>query len=378
MKRKYLIILVMLLAIGFASVSTTLTLNGVFNIGKNDEDFDVYFSKTLEDGVENNKLVKDDTHIMFTKNMSLVKEKYILDYDVTNGSKNYDASITINCTESNEYVGVTNVFDTENILAATETRRGTLTIEVLKPYVGTEEEPTKDIEISCEIVAAAKERENLAEGIPADKVKQSSWTITDDNDTNGEVSIGDLITLGTESFYVYDVDGDNLKAISQYNLYVGNTVDQDYNITPLENPTGLQDSRSIGYKETDGGSEAFPFIGSVPFDDDSQIYAGSTIEEYVNTYASELAKLNGGENITTRLITLNELETMGCDSNTNSCDSVPAYITSTSYWTSSPYESNAGRVWSVDSRGLLSSYTFLNDSSFGVRPVIEISKSLFQ
>lgn len=378
MKRKYLIILVMLLAIGFASVSTTLTLNGVFNIGKNDEDFDVYFSKTLEDGVENNKLVKDDTHIMFTKNMSLVKEKYILDYDVTNGSKNYDASITINCTESNEYVGVTNVFDTENILVATETRRGTLTIEVLKPYVGTEEEPTKDIEISCEIVAAAKERENLAEGIPADKVKQSSWTITDDNDTNGEVSIGDLITLGTESFYVYGVDGDNLKAISQYNLYVGNTVDADYNITPLENPTGLQDSRSIGYKETDGGSEAFPFIGSVPFDDDSQIYAGSTIEEYVNTYASELAKLNGGENITTRLITLNELETMGCDSNTNSCDSVPAYITSTSYWTSSPYESNAGRVWSVDSRGLLSSYTFLNDSSFGVRPVIEISKSLFQ
>lgn len=378
MKRKYLIILVMLLAIGFASVSTTLTLNGVFNIGKNDEDFDVYFSKTLEDGVENNKLVKDDTHIMFTKNMSLVKEKYILDYDVTNGSKNYDASITINCTESNEYVGVTNVFDTENILVATETRRGTLTIEVLKPYVGTEEEPTKDIEISCEIVAAAKERENLAEGIPADKVKQSSWTITDDNDTNGEVSIGDLITLGTESFYVYGVDGDNLKAISQYNLYVGNTVDADYNITPLENPTGLQDSRSIGYKETDGGSEAFPFIGSVPFDDDSQIYAGSTIEEYVNTYASELAKLNGGENITTRLITLNELETMGCDSNTNSCDSVPAYITSTSYWTSSPYESDAGRVWSVDSRRLLSSYTFLNDSSFGVRPVIEISKSLFQ
>lgn len=378
MKRKYLIILVMLLAIGFASVSTTLVLNGTLNIGKNDEDFDVYFSKTLEDGVENNKLVKDDTHIMFTKNMSLVKEKYILDYDVTNGSKNYDASITINCTESNEYVGVTNVFDTENILVATETRRGTLTIEVLKPYVGTEEEPTKDIEISCEIVAVAKERENLAEGIPADKVKQSSWTITDDNDTNGEVSIGDLITLGTESFYVYGVDGDNLKAISQYNLYVGNTVDQDYNITPLENPTGLQDSRSIGYKETDGGSEAFPFIGSVPFDDDSQIYAGSTIEEYVNTYASELAKLNGGENITTRLITLNELETMGCDSNTNSCDSVPAYITSTSYWTSSPYESNAGRVWSVDSRGLLSSYTFLNDSSFGVRPVIEISKSLFQ
>lgn len=378
MKRKYLIILVMLLAIGFASVSATLTLNGVFNIGKNDEDFDVYFSKTLEDGVENNKLVKDDTHIMFTKNMSLVKEKYILDYDVTNGSKNYDASITINCTESNEYVGVTNVFNTENILAATETRRGTLTIEVLKPYVGTEEEPTKDINITCEIVASAKERENLAEGIPADKVKQSSWTITDDNDTNGEVSIGDLITLGTESFYVYGVDGDNLKAISQYNLYVGNTVDADYNITPLENPTGLQDSKAFGYKETDGGSEAFPFIGSVPFDDDSQIYAGSTIEEYVNTYASELAKLNGGENITTRLITLNELETMGCDSNTNSCDSVPAYITSTSYWTSSPYESDAGRVWSVDSRGLLSSYTFLNDSSFGVRPVIEISKSLFQ
>ncbi len=171
MKRKNLILLVLLLAIGFAAVSTTLILNGTLNIGENNEDFDVYFSKSIEDGAENNKLIKDDIHLEFSKDMSLVGEKYVLDYDVTNGSRNYDAEITINCTESNEYLKVTNEFDTSEYLLATETRRGKLTIEVLKPYVGDNSEPTKDINITCEIVGNAKERESLAE-IPEKEINE--------------------------------------------------------------------------------------------------------------------------------------------------------------------------------------------------------------
>ena len=360
-------ILVLLLAIGFAAVSTTLTLNGTLNIGENTQDFDVYFSKSIEDGVENKKLIKDDTHLEFTKDMSLVGETYELEYDVTNGSRNYDANITINCTKSNEYVSVINEFDTTSYLNATETRRGKLTIELLKPYIGTTEEPTKDISITCEIVGSVVERDSLGEGTPADKVKQSNWTITGDNDNNGEVSKGDLITLDTESFYVYDIDGDNVKAISQYNLLVGS-----YNVT---NPTGLQDATALGYKS------GVTTVGTVAYDsNDSNDYETSEIKTYVDAYKTKLEELNG--NITeARLITKEELEALGCDSNNSTCESAPSYIYSTSYWTMSPSvddDSYAWSAWIVDTRGVVRRDLVSSAIRFGVRPVIIISKALFQ
>lgn len=152
MKKRNVLILVILLAVGFAAVSTTLIINGTLNIAANENDFHVYFSNAIENGVENKNLIKDDTHIAFSQNMSLIGEKYILDYDVTNGSRNYDADLKMNCTESNEYLKVTNEFDEETNLSATETRTGKLTVEVLKAYVGTEEEPTKDIEITLSLI----------------------------------------------------------------------------------------------------------------------------------------------------------------------------------------------------------------------------------
>lgn len=365
MKKGKLLILVFLLAIGFAAVSTTLVLNGTLNIGFNTPEFDVYFSNTIEDGVENKKLIQDDTHISFIKDMTLKDETYTLDYDVTNGSKNYDASLTISCTESNEYIEVTNTFDTTTNLPATETRSGKLTIKVTKPYVGTEEEPTKNIEVTCEIVGNAVERDSLGEGTPADKVKQSPWTITEDNDSNGEVSQGDLITLGTESFYVYDIEGDSVKAIAQYNLLVGS-----YNVT---NPTGLQDATALGYKD------GVTTVGTVAYDsiNRSNVYETSEIKPYVDTYKTKLEELNGNIN-EVRLITKEELDKVGCDSNNYTCSSAPSYITATSYWTMSPDVDNDSRLWRVYSNDYFS-YVYVHYvDNYGVRPVIEISKSLFE
>ena len=34
-------------------------------------------------------------------------DKKVIDYDVTNASKDYDAAITISCTESNKYLKIT-------------------------------------------------------------------------------------------------------------------------------------------------------------------------------------------------------------------------------------------------------------------------------
>lgn len=167
MNKKSLIALsILLFTIGFAAVATNLIINGTTNVVFNDANFDVYFSKAVENDKKNNKLIKDDTHITFNYNMSLVGDKYILDYDVTNGSKEYDASVSINCTNSTEYLSITNDFNTVDNLLATETRTGTLTVELIKAY----SRESTDIEISCEITGTAVERDKISEGEANNKI----------------------------------------------------------------------------------------------------------------------------------------------------------------------------------------------------------------
>ncbi len=85
-QKKVLFLSVFLMVIGFAAVSATLYLNGVIGVATNDDDFDVYFSKAVENGVENNSLIQDKTHLAFRTELSKINEKYTLEYDVTNSS----------------------------------------------------------------------------------------------------------------------------------------------------------------------------------------------------------------------------------------------------------------------------------------------------
>ena len=145
------------MAIGFAAVSTTLFINGNTNVASNTNDFDVYFSKAIENGVENNTLIQDKTHITFTANLKEIDEVYELRYEVTNASKNYDVSVSIHVPNGNEYLQVTNDFNTSNLLART-TREGILTLKVIK---GVTEEIQIPIEIT--IIVNAVERTSLGD-----------------------------------------------------------------------------------------------------------------------------------------------------------------------------------------------------------------------
>ncbi len=71
--KKSIIVLIVLLAVGFAAVSTTLVINGV--IGLSFGELDVYYSKAVINGVEDNSVIKDKTHIEFDTTMTLVGEK---------------------------------------------------------------------------------------------------------------------------------------------------------------------------------------------------------------------------------------------------------------------------------------------------------------
>ncbi len=153
MKRKSLLVLaIILMAIGFATVSTTLIINGNTNVASNANDFDVYFSKAYENGTEKNTLIQDKKHIAFTAEFREAGEEYILEYEVTNASKNYDVSVNINIPNGNEYIRVTNEFDINPLLARTS-RQGTLIIKVIKSVMT---EKRLDFEITIEVNAVER------------------------------------------------------------------------------------------------------------------------------------------------------------------------------------------------------------------------------
>ena len=353
MKKKTILLVVLLLAVGFAAITTTLFINGTTNIGTNKEDFEVYYSKAKVNGVEDNTVITDDTHIVFTQEMKSVGETYVLDYDVTNGSRNYDAALTMTCTESNEYLSVTNVFDTDTNLPATETRTGKLTIELIKGYVG---ETTKEVTIECTISANAVERNALSEGTPADKVKT-------------EYNVGDVVTIGTEGFHVIKDNEDTVTLFADYNL-----------------GTDYKQSTTANYVTFSNGS-GWEYIRG-PKEIDIQSYPGNA-KTYVNNYVNYIkTEVNATETdiLTGNLITVTELGELGCTiradysyvSGLTCANSANAswIVNGQGYWTRSTEPRSRDGVWDVHASGDLYVNFYSNYHDYGVRPVITISKSL--
>ena len=486
-KKKTMLLVVLLMAVGFAAVSTTLYINGSTKINANQDDFNVYYSNALVNGVQDKSVITDDTHIAFTTELSTLGEQYVLDYEVTNGSKNYDAELEMVCTQGNEYLSVTNEFDDTTILKAKAKREGKLTLEVIKSNTGDDIEVT----IECTINANAVERtslgiENRSEiGVTAtdendvnlnakayeitgsdeiellnslvetgyiedvsevdalievesddfenfatttfdlssiasegDKVvilhfneetneweyigeetvdangevtadftsyspvafvvvkedgtleviKNISWSDEDNDET---ISLSDIITIGTENFYVISSDSENIKMMTMYNLYVGG-VDNNGTITPYTNPTGIQDSKMLGGRSGPKIAE-----GVVAFNTLENItYEGSIAESHVIFYSDYLLKTYGIVNTAT-LITNEELEELGCSSANLTCSGAPSWVGATSYWTRSQQTNNYGGkyIWYVQGTGETSLYIETpHMARHGIRPVITISK----
>ena len=158
-KKKMMLLTILLMAVGFATLATTLIINGSTIISENSTDFKVLFTNAILDGVEDNSVITDDTHIVFdTKELKNIGDKSTLVYTISNRSRNYDADITMNFfPETTEYIRVTNSLESDSIEALDDIR-GTLTIELIKGYAG---ENTLEESVSVEIEATAKERIEL-------------------------------------------------------------------------------------------------------------------------------------------------------------------------------------------------------------------------
>lgn len=76
-----------------------------------------------------------------------------------------------------------------------------------------------------------------------------------------------------------------------------------------------------------------------------------------------------------RIIKIEELVTLGCDLDTWNCATAPEWLYSTSYWTATVYDSQT--IWTMFSDTDLGNDRVTNNNYFGVRPVINVSKTQF-
>ena len=187
---------------------------------------------------------------------------------------------------------------------------------------------------------------------------------------SGDINtIGSVVAIGNEQFYVFGKENGNVKLLSMYNLRVGGVSTDGGRTIPLTNPTGIQDSEARGYIEAD-----YPWLGTTVFSNTDSTYSGSIVEGYVNSYKTYLTNM-GADISSARLITKAELEKLGCSAENWVCSLSPSWVYSTTYWSSSAYDSNY--IWVVFSDGAFGDNDYRSGIDVGVRPVIEISESIF-
>ncbi len=213
MKKRNIMILVFMLVIGFAVVSTTLVINGTLNIGYNTEDFEsgVIFTKAE---IPNGKASIGETkkEITFeTEKLESVGDKAILKYEIANISRNYDAKVIINCglkenyESFSEYIEVNQNLESPFELISGNRKSGELTIELKKAYEKSLEER---IEYVCTLVAIPEERTSICihEEIYKEEILNGADPVIKENlvpvtiSDNGEVTYADT----SKEWYSYE------------------------------------------------------------------------------------------------------------------------------------------------------------------------------
>lgn len=217
-------------------------------------------------------------------------------------------------------------------------------------------------------------------------IKDNMFPVKIVNIISGDIStVGSVVAIGDEQFYVFGQEDGNVKLLSKYNLHVGYKFAAPSGGTALTNPTGIQDSTAIG--TFSGNSADNPVIGGIPFSSSNYwhipmntsypayAYAkGSTAYSHVENYKSYLEGL-GATIEEARLISKEELVSLGCSVGNLGCSSAPSWVYATSYWTGTADTNQT--ILCVTSSADLPSYTYAIPYFYGVRPVIEISADEF-
>lgn len=161
-----IIVAILLLAVGFAAITTTLVISGTAKIVPDSENFEknvIFTEATATEGATATISTDGKTITFTTQEMKNIGDEATLTYKIKNASQ-YDALIgSITCeAPKSKYLTVT----PSNGLNGTTVAKGTTsatsdTVKVVqkRSFVSTDTETTKTITFKCTIPATAKEAE---------------------------------------------------------------------------------------------------------------------------------------------------------------------------------------------------------------------------
>ena len=381
------VVSVFTLSIAYAAMETVLEIHGNSEVVASSWDIHLENAQVKSGSVATNApVISGNSTLAFDVELNMPGEFYEFTVDVVNeGSIDAMIDSVVKTpeltTEQAKYIKYEITYENGESISTKQTlKKGTTTpikvrVEYRKDLVASDL-PNTSTELSLKLTLVYVQSDGTGSTIPNNGATASLVTVVSGDGTQ----VGNEVCIKNECFYVISSTDSTVTMLSKYNLHVGNSVDADWNVTPLASPTGIQDKTAKGYDwDNENGVEIFPFIGTTAFSSDSQKgtnysdYSGSIVEGYVNNYNSYLIT-QGVTPIEARLITKDELIGLGCSEDDYSCSAAPSWVYATSYWSGSAY--GTCDVWNVDSYAGFGNFIYGSGSGFGVRPVITISRSL--
>lgn len=177
----------------------------------------------------------------------------------------------------------------------------------------------------------------------------------EDTDNNGTKSIGDIVTDSTgEKFYIISTEGENYALLAEKNL--------DTNTMKQSDSANIIVFSSTNYWTSIDGI-TYPY-------DINNTATSSDIDAIAKARVYGTSKGGIG-----RLMTVEEVVAFGGDKDEFDISACPAWIKTSNYWLGSAYDSDNVYFVNGEFGAFREAYFWDDVGGFGVRPVIEISKS---
>ena len=281
-KKNIILMLILLMSVGFAAVTTTLIINGTTIVAENEEDYQVYFSGAIVDKEDytNEIISKDKKTITFeTKELKSKDDVSELKYDITNGSTQYDASVSINVSvDENDLIEVTNTYDDSKNLSARETRTGVLTVRLKKGVT-----EVTDVKIKVELIFNAEEREKIDNTPITSKVYSISGYFVD-KEGNAMPNANIAVFSENPQFVTTDDYG---------YFYVGNLERGNHELYYIEKTDVNKTKEEIKKNAIDETNVTTSSTKTIVFDNGHEIKDKVVGEENNKTFKITLVKNNG-------------------------------------------------------------------------------------
>ena len=367
------------LTIAYAALNAVLTIQGSAKVSS--AEWDIYLSNprvTNGSATTDIPQIKTSSTLEFSTTLNLPGDFYEFTVDVVNDGS-IDAMIdgvtkTPSLTETQakylnyivEYQNGESI-NTKQLVAKNSFVRLLVKLEFRKD-ISASDLPTTSETLNLSFTVNYVQADTTGTNVTDNGVKKAYEVISGDLQT-----VGSEVAIGEEHFYIISSDEDSVTMLAKYNLYVGGVYNSGWTAYGDE-PTGKQDSTMLGWV-----SSGKPYKGTTAFSSSTQKgtnysdYSGSIIEGYVNNYNSYLIT-QGVTPTEARLITKDELNSLGCNTSNYSCRTAPSWVYATSYWSETANGSN--NIWGIYSDGEVYDNIPYKENDIGVRPVITISKSV--